>query len=185
MHLRLVAAHGAGPRPHVVGDDPVGALGAALSGGVGDEVLGLGGEADDEARTLRVKARERGEDVRVLGELQHGLAFALLLELVGRLVGCAPIGDGGSANGDIGWADIAICAAAVADWRAADEATHKLKKQGERETVLKLAQNPDILATVAGLGAKRPRLVIGFAAETENLLANAAAKRRAKGADWI
>jgi phosphopantothenoylcysteine decarboxylase / phosphopantothenate---cysteine ligase len=82
-------------------------------------------------------------------------------------------------------ADIAICAAAVADWRAADEATHKLKKQGERETVLKLAQNPDILAAIAGLGQKRPRLVIGFAAETENLIANAAAKRRAKGADWI
>ena len=83
-------------------------------------------------------------------------------------------------------ADIAICAAAVADWRAADEATHKLKKQGQGgETTLKLSQNPDILATVAGSGAKRPRLVIGFAAETENLIANATAKRRAKGADWI
>jgi phosphopantothenoylcysteine decarboxylase/phosphopantothenate--cysteine ligase len=83
-------------------------------------------------------------------------------------------------------ADIAICAAAVADWRAADEATHKLKKQNQAaETILKLVQNPDILATVAGLGARRPRLVIGFAAETENLIANATAKRRAKGADWI
>jgi phosphopantothenoylcysteine decarboxylase/phosphopantothenate--cysteine ligase len=82
--------------------------------------------------------------------------------------------------------DIAICAAAVADWRAADEATHKLKKQGQgSETTLKLTQNPDILATVASAGAKRPRLVIGFAAETENLIANATAKRRAKGADWI
>ena len=46
-------------------------------------------------------------------------------------------------------------------------------------------QNPDILATVAGPGAKRPRIVIGFAAETENLIANASEKRRAKGADWI
>ena len=83
-------------------------------------------------------------------------------------------------------ADIAICAAAVADWRAADEATHKLKKQNQAAaTILKLVQNPDILATVAGLGARRPRLVIGFAAETENLIANATAKRRAKGADWI
>jgi phosphopantothenoylcysteine decarboxylase / phosphopantothenate---cysteine ligase len=83
-------------------------------------------------------------------------------------------------------ADIAICAAAVADWRAADEAPHKLKKQSQGgETTLKLTQNPDILATVAGSGAKRPRLVIGFAAETENLVANATAKRRAKGADWI
>jgi phosphopantothenoylcysteine decarboxylase / phosphopantothenate---cysteine ligase len=83
-------------------------------------------------------------------------------------------------------ADIAICAAAVADWRAADEAPHKLKKQSQGgETTLKLTQNPDILATVAGSGARRPRLVIGFAAETENLIANATAKRRAKGADWI
>jgi phosphopantothenoylcysteine decarboxylase/phosphopantothenate--cysteine ligase len=83
-------------------------------------------------------------------------------------------------------ADIAICAAAVADWRAADEAPHKLKKQGQSgETTLKLTQNPDVLAAVAAAGAKRPRLVIGFAAETENLIANATAKRRTKGADWI
>jgi len=83
-------------------------------------------------------------------------------------------------------ADIVICAAAVADWRAADEAQHKLKKYGQGgETTLRLAQNPDILATIAGLGQKRPRLVIGFAAETQNLIANATAKRRTKGADWI
>jgi phosphopantothenoylcysteine decarboxylase/phosphopantothenate--cysteine ligase len=81
-------------------------------------------------------------------------------------------------------ADIAICAAAVADWRAADEAPQKLKKQGS-ETSLKLTQNPDILAVIAKPGPKRPRLVIGFAAETENLIANASEKRRAKGADWI
>ena len=81
-------------------------------------------------------------------------------------------------------ADIAICAAAVADWRAAEEATQKLKKEG-RETSLRLTQNPDILATIAKPGPKRPRLVIGFAAETENLIENASEKRRAKGADWI
>ena len=81
-------------------------------------------------------------------------------------------------------ADIAIFAAAVADWRAADEAREKIKK-GTGDNALRLAANPDILATIAGLGANRPRLVIGFAAETENLLANATAKRRAKGADWI
>ncbi|MGD9500912.1 MAG: bifunctional phosphopantothenoylcysteine decarboxylase/phosphopantothenate--cysteine ligase CoaBC [Methyloceanibacter sp.] len=81
-------------------------------------------------------------------------------------------------------ADIAICAAAVADWRAAEEAAQKLKKDG-RETSLRLAQNPDILATLAKPGRKRPRLVIGFAAETENLIENARAKRNAKGADWI
>ena len=82
-------------------------------------------------------------------------------------------------------ADIAICAAAVADWRAADEAPHKLKKQNQVDTELKLALNPDILATIAKPGPKRPTLVIGFAAETENLLDNAVAKRRSKGADWI
>jgi phosphopantothenoylcysteine decarboxylase/phosphopantothenate--cysteine ligase len=81
-------------------------------------------------------------------------------------------------------ADIAIFAAAVADWRAADEAAQKLKKQG-RETSLRLAQNPDILATIAKPSPQRPRLVIGFAAETENLIANATEKRRAKNADWI
>ncbi|MGB6347965.1 MAG: bifunctional phosphopantothenoylcysteine decarboxylase/phosphopantothenate--cysteine ligase CoaBC, partial [Methyloceanibacter sp.] len=81
-------------------------------------------------------------------------------------------------------ADIAICAAAVADWRAGEEAPQKLKKIGG-ETSLTLTQNPDILASIAKLGPKRPPLLIGFAAETENVLAHAAAKRRAKGADWI
>ena len=82
-------------------------------------------------------------------------------------------------------ADIAIFAAAVADWRAADTAAQKLKKQNQVEAELKLALNPDILATIAKPGPKRPRLVIGFAAETENLVENAKAKLRAKGADWI
>ena len=67
MHLRLVAAHGASPGPHVVGHDPIGALGAALGGGVGDQILGLGGEADDEARTLWSRPGDGREDVRVLG----------------------------------------------------------------------------------------------------------------------
>jgi phosphopantothenoylcysteine decarboxylase / phosphopantothenate---cysteine ligase len=81
-------------------------------------------------------------------------------------------------------ADIAIFAAAVADWRAGAEATQKLKKEGGDMT-LSLAPNPDILATVALPGPQRPRLVIGFAAETENLVENAKAKRHVKGADWI
>jgi phosphopantothenoylcysteine decarboxylase/phosphopantothenate--cysteine ligase len=82
-------------------------------------------------------------------------------------------------------ADIAIFAAAVADWRASDTAEQKLKKQNQIEAELKLALNPDILATVAKPGPKRPQLVIGFAAETENLIDNAKAKRLGKGADWI
>ena len=77
-------------------------------------------------------------------------------------------------------ADIAICAAAVADWRAAGATTQKLKKEGGA-TSLRLTENPDILATLAKPGPKRPRLVIGFAAETENLIANASEKRRRQG----
>ncbi len=83
-------------------------------------------------------------------------------------------------------ADLAICAAAVADWRASDEAPQKLKKPHQgTETTLRLTLNPDILATLSKPGPQRPRLVIGFAAETENLIENAKAKRGRKGADWI
>jgi len=82
-------------------------------------------------------------------------------------------------------ADIAICAAAVADWRASAEAAQKLKKNDKSDATLVLAQNPDILATVAVRGPQRPELVIGFAAETESVVDHAIKKRRAKGADWI
>lgn len=82
-------------------------------------------------------------------------------------------------------ADIAVCAAAVADWRASAEAAQKLKKESAADVSLTLAQNPDILATIAIPGPQRPELVIGFAAETENVVHHARAKRRAKGADWI
>ena len=83
-------------------------------------------------------------------------------------------------------ADAAICAAAVGDWRPAAPATQKLKKgRGQAPPTLALAENPDILARLAAAGPARPRLVVGFAAETENLLDNARAKRLAKGCDWI
>lgn len=82
-------------------------------------------------------------------------------------------------------ADIAVFAAAVADWRVGQASDHKLKKApGAAPPALVLTPNPDILATVAG-GTPRPRLVIGFAAETDDVEANAAAKRVRKGADWI
>jgi len=82
-------------------------------------------------------------------------------------------------------ADAAICAAAVADWRAARSAGQKLKKvPGEAPPPLALALNPDILATLSA-HLRRPRLVVGFAAETENVVANAVAKRQRKGCDWI
>jgi phosphopantothenoylcysteine decarboxylase / phosphopantothenate---cysteine ligase len=83
-------------------------------------------------------------------------------------------------------ADIAIFAAAVADWRVAHEGGQKLKKTaGEPPPPLRLIENPDILATVSKLKEKRPGLVIGFAAETEHLIDNAKAKLRRKGCDWI
>ena len=80
--------------------------------------------------------------------------------------------------------DVAVMAAAVADWRTAERRNQKLKKNG-RLPSLDLVENPDILATIAAAGNKRPRLVIGFAAETENVIQNATAKRLKKGCDWI
>jgi phosphopantothenoylcysteine decarboxylase / phosphopantothenate---cysteine ligase len=80
-------------------------------------------------------------------------------------------------------ADVAIFAAAVADWRPETAADAKIKKAGAVPS-FRLTENPDILAAVAQ-GTPRPRLTVGFAAETENLDANAAAKRTRKGCDWI
>ena len=86
-------------------------------------------------------------------------------------------------------ADIAICAAAVSDWRAAAPRARKLKKsrggKGRSAPTLELTETPDILARLGAPGPERPRLVVGFAAETEDIEANAAAKLAAKGCDWI
>jgi phosphopantothenoylcysteine decarboxylase/phosphopantothenate--cysteine ligase len=81
--------------------------------------------------------------------------------------------------------DIAIFAAAVADWRVANEGEQKLKKTSAGIPPLQLVENPDILATISKLTDKRPPLVIGFAAETEHLIDNAKAKLQRKGCDWI
>jgi len=81
-------------------------------------------------------------------------------------------------------ADVAIMAAAVADWRTKDYAGEKMKKRGSAPPALILTENPDILANVAS-GRKRPKLLIGFAAETEDVVENATAKRKRKGVDWI
>lgn len=80
-------------------------------------------------------------------------------------------------------ADAAVMVAAVADWRVADAAGQKIKK-GEATPGLALVENPDILASLAA-DARRPALVIGFAAETERVVEHAVAKRARKGADWI
>ena len=82
--------------------------------------------------------------------------------------------------------DIAIFAAAVADWRVVNEGAQKLKKTaGAAMAPLQLTENPDILATISKLPEHRPPLVIGFAAETEHLIDNAKAKLARKGCDWI
>ena len=79
--------------------------------------------------------------------------------------------------------DVAVCTAAVADWRPEAMANQKIKKDGSSSS-LRLIANPDILATLSH-GARRPSLVVGFAAETENVVAHARQKRARKGCDWI
>ncbi len=82
-------------------------------------------------------------------------------------------------------ADVAVCAAAVADWRVDNAAAQKLKKDGGAVPQLSLTANPDILASLSANGNDRPRLVIGFAAETQDVVELARAKRLRKGCDWI
>jgi phosphopantothenoylcysteine decarboxylase/phosphopantothenate--cysteine ligase len=82
-------------------------------------------------------------------------------------------------------ADVAVCAAAVSDWRVAKPSAGKIKKRGDEALELKLTQTPDILKTLSKKGPKRPRLVVGFALETDDLMKNAAAKLKSKGCDWI
>ena len=82
-------------------------------------------------------------------------------------------------------ADAAVFAAAVADWRVANAGHSKIKKDAAGLPQLAFAENPDILATVSQMGAGRPPLVVGFAAETDDVIANATAKRLRKGCDWI
>ncbi len=81
-------------------------------------------------------------------------------------------------------ADVAVMVAAVADWRPKEYRGEKIKKRGDAPPALMLTENPDILTNVSG-AQRRPELVIGFAAETENMLEHARAKRKRKGADWI
>ena len=82
-------------------------------------------------------------------------------------------------------ADAAVCVAAVADWRPDEAFGIKLKKGREGPPVIRLVENPDILAALAAHGPGRPKLVVGFAAETNDLEAHARAKLQRKGCDWI
>lgn len=81
--------------------------------------------------------------------------------------------------------DVAVCVAAVADWRVDEASRGKIKKNGGGAPTLKLVENPDILASLAGRGNDRPALLVGFAAETEDIVAHASEKRARKGCDWI
>ncbi len=82
--------------------------------------------------------------------------------------------------------DVAVCAAAVADWRPVDQRGQKIKKRaGEDPPSLIMVENPDILKTLSQPGPMRPKLVVGFAAETENVADNARRKLQRKGCDWI
>ncbi|MCV2894041.1 bifunctional phosphopantothenoylcysteine decarboxylase/phosphopantothenate--cysteine ligase CoaBC [Lentibacter sp. XHP0401] len=81
--------------------------------------------------------------------------------------------------------DAGVFAAAVADWRVKHESGSKIKKQDGKLPVLEFAENPDILAEVSQMKKGRPKLVVGFAAETDDVIANATAKRKRKGCDWI
>lgn len=82
-------------------------------------------------------------------------------------------------------ADVAVCVAAVADWRPAQAAETKLKKDKAGVPAVELVENPDILATLSKPGKARPKLVVGFAAETNNVEEHARAKIAKKGCDWI
>jgi len=81
--------------------------------------------------------------------------------------------------------DVAVFAAAVADWRPARKAGHKIKKSSGAPGAIELVENPDVLASVAAAGNLRPALVVGFAAETDDILGNARKKLDRKGCDWI
>jgi phosphopantothenoylcysteine decarboxylase/phosphopantothenate--cysteine ligase len=82
--------------------------------------------------------------------------------------------------------DVAVCAAAVSDWRPARPRAQKMKKHSaDGAPQLALVENPDILRTLSRPGPARPRLVVGFAAETEDVVANARRKLASKGCDWI
>ena len=80
--------------------------------------------------------------------------------------------------------DIAVCAAAVGDYKISNVSSEKIKKTGNKIS-FELEENPDILSRISKRNSKRPKLVIGFAAETENLITNAESKLREKGCDWI
>ena len=129
---------------------------------------------------LAIAARNMGAEVTLVSgptslDMPHGVKFRsveTVREMLGAVEAALP-------------ADIAIFAAAPADWRVNNPSEQKIKKTGTVSPVLSLTENPDILRTIAQRQQARPDLVVGFAAETENVIAHAKAKLHRKGCDWI
>lgn len=154
--------------------DPVRFLGNRSSGKQGHAIAAALAEAG--AEVALVTGPVAIADPQVARVIRVETA-AEMLAACRREIGASPV-------------DVAICAAAVADWRPREVSPAKIKKNGATSSgsappSIALAENPDILAELSQASPARPRLVIGFAAETENVEANAAAKFARKGCDWI
>ena len=134
--------------------------------------------------------RQGTEIARRLLELEADVTLIIgpvTLELsgLGKVIKVETAIEMNDAVNEAGPFDIAICAAAVGDWRPRERAKTKIKKKTKgKPPVLELVENPDILKNIC-MSENRPQLVIGFAAETDNLLANARSKLKNKGCDWI
>ena len=134
--------------------------------------------------------RQGTEIARCLLELEADVTLIIgpvTLELsgLGKVIKVETAIEMNDAVNEAGPFDIAICAAAVGDWRPRERAKTKIKKKTKgKPPVLELVENPDILKNIC-MSENRPQLVIGFAAETDNLLANARSKLKNKGCDWI
>jgi phosphopantothenoylcysteine decarboxylase/phosphopantothenate--cysteine ligase len=187
-----------GPGRMVEPDEIVGAVAAALAGGplAGKHILVTSGPTHEPIDPVRYIAnRSSGAQgtatARALAGLGADVTFvtgpADVPPPAGvRVVAVQSARDMLAAVKAALPADAAVFAAAVADWRVASASDKKIKKDGSGSLpVLEFAENPDILATVSQMKTGRPRLVIGFAAETNDVVENATAKRARKGCDWI
>jgi phosphopantothenoylcysteine decarboxylase/phosphopantothenate--cysteine ligase len=187
-----------GPGRMVEPDEIVGAVAAALAGGplAGKHILVTSGPTHEPIDPVRYIAnRSSGAQGTAIARALAGLGADVTF-VTGpadvpppagvRVVAVQSARDMLAAVKAALPADAAVFAAAVADWRVASASDKKIKKDGSGSLpVLEFAENPDILATVSQMKTGRPRLVIGFAAETNDVVENATAKRARKGCDWI
>ena len=171
------------------------AIGAAVGALAGKHVLVTAGPTAEPLDPVRVLTnRSSGKQGYAIAEALARLGAAVTL-VSGPTALPAPLGvkrvwvesalDMLAATQAALPADVAVCVAAVADWRPDQVFGIKLKKSHDGPPTIRLVENPDILATLSMPGPLRPRLVVGFAAETNDLLPNAKAKLARKGCDWI